>query len=248
MRHVGKERTAEKVAEVLRQTHLTGLEERMPGQLSGGQEQRVALARALVTQPRVLLLDEPLSSLDANLRTEMRFLLRDLLQELAITTVFVTHDQSEAVMIADRIAFMNQGIIEQTGTPTEFFNAPQTAAAARFFGWKIFPGTREGRRVVTELGEFDAPAGEDPGYRAKNVLVGFHPNSLDLRVTPSRSSLVTRAKILKCVPGPQMSSFLLKLADGSVIQSDQPDILPAIWEQGVIDLTVPGDRLRCFDR
>jgi len=113
---------------------LTGLMERRPGQLSGGQQQRVALARAVATRPEVLLLDEPLSNLDARLRLEARTFLKELQRELAVTTVFVTHDQAEALALADRIAVMSAGKLIQVGTPREVFATPATTFVAGFIG------------------------------------------------------------------------------------------------------------------
>ena len=125
---------------------LEGLETRFPTQLSGGQQQRVALARTLVTEPRVLLLDEPLSSLDANLRDELRSTVRDLQRRLEITTVFVTHDQKVALALSDVIGVMFGGRLEQFGSPPEIFERPGTPAVARFMGASNFiPGFISGR-------------------------------------------------------------------------------------------------------
>ncbi len=123
-----------RVAWILGVVDLSGYEERYPHELSGGQQQRVALARALVVQPDTLLLDEPLSNLDASLREQMRFEIRRIHQETGITTVYVTHDQAEAMVIADRIAVMNGGKIEQTGTPREVYEYPQSRFVASFIG------------------------------------------------------------------------------------------------------------------
>src|SRR6185503_4375978 len=123
-----------RVSEMMDLVGLPSMESRSPGQLSGGQEQRISLARALIIGPDVLLLDEPLSQLDANLRIEMRDLIRQIQAELGITTVFVTHDQEEAVMLADRIALMLAGRIVQDGLPRVFYEQPATATVARFFG------------------------------------------------------------------------------------------------------------------
>ena len=123
-----------KVARLLRLVHLETLAERYPAELSGGQQQRVALARALVVEPQILLLDEPLSNLDANLREEMRFEIRRLHEEFRITTIYVTHDQAEAMVTSDRIAVMYQGKVMQVGTPQEIFEKPKTTFVAEFIG------------------------------------------------------------------------------------------------------------------
>jgi iron(III) transport system ATP-binding protein len=124
----------EKVRRVLELTELTGLENRAPSALSGGQQQRVALARALVMEPKVLLMDEPLSNLDAKLREVMRTEIRRIQQTLDITSVYVTHDQIEAMTLSDRIVVMNQGRIEQIGPPQEIYRHPRTAFVADFIG------------------------------------------------------------------------------------------------------------------
>ncbi len=124
----------EKVRQILELTELIGLENRVPGALSGGQQQRVALARALVMEPKVLLMDEPLSNLDAKLRDVMRTEIRRIQQTLGITSVYVTHDQLEAMTLSDRIVVMNQGRIEQIGPPQEIYRRPKTAFVADFIG------------------------------------------------------------------------------------------------------------------
>jgi spermidine/putrescine ABC transporter ATP-binding subunit len=162
MRKVGKSEIAERVSAMLGLVGLTGVEKRMPHQLSGGQRQRVALARALVIEPSILLLDEPLSNLDALLRKRMRFELRDIQRRLGITTVFVTHDQDEAFEMSDRIVLMNGGHIEQIGTPEEIYDHPVTRFAAEFIGEASLLQGRvvavDGREVLVEAGELRARA------------------------------------------------------------------------------------------
>jgi iron(III) transport system ATP-binding protein len=131
---VGRGDRERRVAEMLRVVHLAGYESRYPGELSGGQQQRVAVARALVVEPEILLLDEPLSNLDANLREEMRFEIRRLHEAFGITTLYVTHDQSEAMVISDRVAVLRKGRLIQLGTPTELFESPRTPFVAEFIG------------------------------------------------------------------------------------------------------------------
>jgi putative spermidine/putrescine transport system ATP-binding protein len=134
MRRLDRGTIARRAAEALALVRLDRLGDRYPRQLSGGQQQRVALARALVIRPEILLLDEPLSNLDAKLRQEMRMELVGILKSVGITTIFVTHDQDEALSLADRVVVMNAGRIEQVGTPTEVYEEPATAFVAKFLG------------------------------------------------------------------------------------------------------------------
>ncbi len=133
-RRVPKREIEERVAAALELVGLVGLAKRRPSELSGGQQQRVALARTIVIEPKVLLLDEPLSNLDAKLRVEVRRELRELQQRLGITTIFVTHDQEEANTICDRIAVMNDGVVQQVGTPMELYEKPSNLFVAGFLG------------------------------------------------------------------------------------------------------------------
>lgn len=128
------DRIREEVKRVLELVQLVGVESRFPGQLSGGQQQRVALARALVIEPRVLLLDEPLSNLDAQLRKQMQIELRSLQERLRISTIYVTHDQEEALALSDRVVLMNDGRIQQVGTPMEVYERPANGFVAEFLG------------------------------------------------------------------------------------------------------------------
>ena len=134
MRGIGKKERRAKAMELLRLVDMTPYAARLPAQLSGGQQQRVALARALITQPQILLLDEPLSALDPFLRVKMRAELKRLQKELGISFIHVTHGQDEAMALADLIVVMNGGLIEQAGSPREVFNAPKTAFVAQFIG------------------------------------------------------------------------------------------------------------------
>ena len=134
VRKIPKDQVKERVLGILDQVELEGMEDRFPTQLSGGQQQRVALARVLVINPAVLLLDEPLSNLDANLRVQMREEIKALQRRLKITTVYVTHDQEEAMSVSDRIAIQNHGKVRQIGSPTEIYNVPQDIFIATFMG------------------------------------------------------------------------------------------------------------------
>ncbi len=161
VKHVPGPEIKQRVARVMELVQLTGLEARAPNQLSGGQQQRVALARALVMEPKVLLMDEPLSNLDAKLREQMRTEIRHIQKRLGITSVYVTHDQIEAMTLSDRVVVMNQGIIEQIGPPMEVYRHPQTRFVADFIGRANF--------VAGEI------AGRDPGVLHVNGLgASFH--------------------------------------------------------------------------
>ncbi|TDE22705.1 ABC transporter ATP-binding protein [Actinomadura sp. 6K520] len=136
VRRVGKAETARRVAEALRTVELTEHTDKLPGQLSGGQQQRVAIARAIVLRPKLVLMDEPLSNLDAKLRVQMRTEIRRIHQDLGLTTVYVTHDQEEALALADRVVVLRSGEVEQIGTPEEVYTHPASAYIAGFMGYR----------------------------------------------------------------------------------------------------------------
>ncbi len=190
-------RPLDPVLPLLEQLGLGAFARRRPDQLSGGQQQRVAVARALVADPAVLLLDEPLSNLDTRLRVEVRGQIRDLVTSRGITAVLVTHDHDEAFAVADRVAFLNQGLPEQVGPGRELWERPRTAAVARFFGVQELPGERVeggvriGEVVVPATPVEDAPAagpcrlafrGSDvslaerglPGVAVRSTFLGDH--------------------------------------------------------------------------
>jgi len=171
-----------RVLDILNLVGLKGLERRKPRQLSGGQQQRVALARALVNKPRVLLLDEPLGALDLKLRKQMQLELKAIQNDVGITFIHVTHDQEEAMTMADRIAIMNAGRIEQLGAPTDLYERPQTAFVASFLGISnLLPGTILGAgRVRLEDGtEVRVPEATLNG-RSGKVAVGVRPEKIRL--------------------------------------------------------------------
>ncbi len=181
----------QKVAAALALVNLEDYARRRPNQLSGGQQQRVALARTIAIEPKVLLLDEPLSNLDAKLRVYMRDELRTLQRKLGITTIFVTHDQEEAMTIADRIAVMDQGVIQQIGTPMGLFDNPANRFVANFVGTiNLLPGSiREASRemvnlVSPTLGNVKLPRLPHVP-KAGDVEVGFRPHAVTLRVADS---------------------------------------------------------------
>ncbi len=198
MRREAPTTIARRVGEILERVQLRGLERRYPHQLSGGQQQRVALARALVINPAVLLLDEPLANLDAKLREEMRFYIRHLQREFGITTIYVTHDQAEAMVLADRIAVLRDGALQQVGPPEVIYRRPANAWVAEFIGLTNFiagevAGRQDGRLVVrTAVGTFtcqgDAPGGP--------VLICVRPEALHIGAAlPNRLRAVVRERV-----------------------------------------------------
>jgi iron(III) transport system ATP-binding protein len=193
----------ERVAKAMDLVELTGLENRAPNQLSGGQQQRVALARALVMEPKVLLMDEPLSNLDAKLREQMRTEIRRIQKRLGITSVYVTHDQVEAMTLSDRIVVMNEGRIEQIGSPTEIYRRPQSRFVADFIGRANFvEGTvreqRDGHLVVDALGAtFTVPVAGGGFRESQPATLVVRPEMVGIDVAEGQvEGIVRRATYL----------------------------------------------------
>ncbi|WP_456366145.1 ABC transporter ATP-binding protein [Thermococcus sp.] len=183
IRKLPKEEVEKRVKWALELVKLQGFADRYPTQLSGGQQQRVAIARALVVEPKLLLLDEPLSNLDAKLRLEMRSEIRRIQRELGITVLYVTHDQEEAMAISDRIAVMNVGTVEQVGTPREIYEHPKTEFVASFMGkTNVIPAKvteREGDRVTVEFESFRLEGLTYSGER-DDVVIVIRPERISL--------------------------------------------------------------------
>jgi ABC-type Fe3+/spermidine/putrescine transport system ATPase subunit len=185
IRRIDKKERQKRVMDALRIIRMEEYEEHYPRQVSGGQQQRVGLARALVYQPKVLLLDEPLSNLDAKLREEMRFEIRDLIDRLGITAVYVTHDQSEALALSDRVAVMSAGRVEQVGAPDEIYDYPQSRFVADFIGLSDFvEGTvgsvnRQEETAIVQVNELAITVPFRPGMSAgQSVLLFIRPNDV----------------------------------------------------------------------
>ncbi len=230
-RRIAKVERDRRVGEILDLVQLGSLGERYAHQLSGGQQQRVALARALAVQPKVLLLDEPLSALDAKVRTTLRDEIRRIQTEVGITTLFVTHDQEEALAISDRICVMSHGRIEQLGTPTEVYRKPATAFVARFVGtMNELPGVVSGAGEVTVMdNRLAAPA-------AKGIAKG---SSVKLLVRPEDLSIDAEG-----MPG-SVTSVTFQGASTLVgVRLDVIDSLVSIdVGQGGADSLTLGDRI-----
>src|SRR4030095_16058511 len=183
-----------RVAEMLRIVQLAGFDSRYPGELSGGQQQRVAVARALVVEPEILLLDEPLSNLDANLREEMRFEIRRLHESFGITTLYVTHDQAEAMVISDRVAVLHRGRVVQVGTAEDLFRRPRTRFVAEFIGRTNLLDTVSGEAGVATRGSLRlrvAAHGVAPGTP---LIVSIRPH--EIAIGPASASTAIGLNVL----------------------------------------------------
>jgi iron(III) transport system ATP-binding protein len=182
IKHVSTSEIRSRVADVLKMVGMQGTEKRFPASLSGGQQQRVSLARALILEPMCLLFDEPLSNLDMLLRERMRFEIRELLVKLGITAVYVTHDQSEAMVISDHIVVMNEGAVKQEGAPVDIYTKPRTRFAAEFLGRaNLLPVDRtasapaEGQVAITNGHVFESTEAARLTESDEKMLVAFRP-------------------------------------------------------------------------
>ena len=221
-RRVKRREIGPRVAEALNLVGLSHLADRRPSQLSGGQQQRVALARTIVVRPKVLLLDEPLSNLDAKLRVQVRREIRDLQQELGLTTIFVTHDQEEANTVCDRIAVMHEGAIQQVGSPMELYDRPANLFVATFLGTaNVLDGRAADGAFITEggvavpLAGGPGPAGAKLVFRPQNAALASPDAAAPAGVARLPGTLVHREFLGSSV------RYAVRLAGGEV-QIDVP--------------------------
>jgi sulfate transport system ATP-binding protein len=216
-----KETIRRKVRELLQLVQLDGLENRLPAQLSGGQRQRVALARALAVEPKVLLLDEPFGALDAKVRKDLRRWIRRLHHQIHVTSVFVTHDQDEALEVADRVVVMNEGRIEQIGTPDQVYAVPANSFVYNFLGRAVsLEGHVEGGNLRLGTRQFPVPSEET--VREGPAVVFARPE--DVRLTLESNGSPGVDAIIRDVnyAGPIVYLELERRDDGSVFQLDVP--------------------------
>jgi len=218
-----------RVTELLALMRLAGLGDRFPAQISGGQRQRVALARALAVDPKVLLLDEPFGALDANVRRDLRRWLREIHDELGITTIFVTHDQEEALDLADRVVILNEGRIVQEGTPEDVCRRPGSAFVTRFLGDanRLVAEVRDGRAHVAG-GSIDAPG--VPDGRAELFA---RPADLDW----ASGGAGIEASVLRVIDRPENRRLVVRLPDGVTAELDvPPETQVAAGDSGALQL------------
>lgn len=236
-RGVSGAEAAERVREALAMVDLEGYEDRLPRNLSGGQQQRVVIARAIVTRPRVLLMDEPLANLDAKLRVRLRADVRALQQELGITTVYVTHDQEEALALSDRIGVMSHGDLLQVGTPQEIYAKPASLGVARFVGEGSFlRASLTGEDAVLENGQRLRVAAQ-AGATGARVWVGFRPH--DARLAPvSNSNEELRGTVAQVtyLGGTTRIEINAGLEHAIALDLGATDEVPGIGEQVAVDV------------
>jgi putative spermidine/putrescine transport system ATP-binding protein len=235
MRKIGAGGRRKRAGELLDMVGLAPQARQYPHQLSGGQQQRVALARALAIEPRVLLLDEPLSALDAKVRLQLREQIRTLQQRLGTTTLFVTHDQEEALSMADRVGVMSQGKLEQIAAPDQLYQNPATAFVAEFVGvMNRIPGELRGGGQVTALGGTVPVRGPVPEETEVDVLV--RPEGLAMQVVENGNGILTTRTFLGSVTRAGV------LLDGDVaVQVDKPSSEAAAMAPGAsVSVSLPG--------
>jgi putative spermidine/putrescine transport system ATP-binding protein len=197
VRHLGKAEISERVRKALDMVQMSGLDSRKPAQLSGGQQQRIALARALVFEPKLLLMDEPLGALDKQLREHMQYEIKHLHERLGITIVYVTHDQSEALTMSDRIAVFNDGIIQQLASPADLYEKPDNSFVAQFIGennrigGRVTSITNGKARIEAQGGSFDALAVKCAAGQATSVSI--RPERV--AIEPAQADIVFDARI-----------------------------------------------------
>jgi iron(III) transport system ATP-binding protein len=246
LRKVDSATIKKKLDDILATTRLAPLAQRYPGELSGGQQQRVALARALIVEPETLLLDEPLSNLDANLREEMRFEVRRLHDAYRYTTVYVTHDQSEAMTTADVICVMNGGKVEQAGSPEDIYNRPRSEFVARFIGMSnVFKGKALDNSRVEFSGIALRVTG-DPLQPNALTPVSIRQHQIELLASePPAKDNVVPAKVVRQVFLGAARDYMVEAADGTqlrVVTEADESIEPgsSVW------LRMPVERCRAL--
>ena len=248
LRKMDRDTIAKKLAAILATTKLEPLAQRYPGELSGGQQQRVALARALIVEPETLLLDEPLSNLDANLREEMRFEIRRLHDEYRYTTVYVTHDQSEAMTTADLIAVMNGGKIDQLGSPEDIYARPESEFVARFIGASnVIKGTAlDGNHVSFAGATLQVVGAPLTSGQSAPVAIRQHDVGLSMQAPASLQNTI-KAVVTRQVYLGANRDYMVEVADGTALRATTPNEIN-VARGSEVWLTLPSDRCRALSR
>ncbi len=248
LRKMDRDTIAQKLAAILATTKLEPLAQRYPGELSGGQQQRVALARALIVGPETLLLDEPLSNLDANLREEMRFEIRRLHDEYRYTTVYVTHDQSEAMTTADLIAVMNAGRIDQLGSPEDIYARPESEFVARFIGAAnvIKATARDENHIAFAGATLQVVGARLVAGQCAPVAIRQHEIQLSTQA-PAESLNALKATVTRQVYLGMHRDYMVETADGTALRVTTPTET-AVDKGREVWLTLPPEHCRALSR
>jgi multiple sugar transport system ATP-binding protein len=249
LRKVPKAQIDERVKEAARLLGLENLQKK-PRELSGGQRQRVALGRAIVREPAVFLMDEPLSNLDAKLRVETRANIARLHQRLRTTTVYVTHDQVEAMTMGTRIAVMDKGELQQVGTPQDLYDNPRKLFVAGFIGspaMNFVNVTADGTTVAGEGMSFPVPTRYRAGLTgSKDLVAGFRPEHLDLGEIPNTATIRAKADVVEFLGDEELLHLTVTGHEGDVVAvvSSEHRVKPG----DIVDLKLPLEKLHLFDR
>ncbi|MGP0172510.1 ABC transporter ATP-binding protein [Pseudomonas sp. NCHU5208] len=253
MRKMAPAAIDEEVTRVARMLQIEHLLSRKPGQLSGGQQQRVAMGRALARRPKIYLFDEPLSNLDAKLRVEMRTEIKLMHQRLKTTTVYVTHDQIEAMTLGDKVAVMKEGVIQQFGTPQQIYNDPANLFVASFMGsppMNFVPvqlQQRDGQfwaRLASSAGHCELPLGQLPtGTEQRQVLLGIRPEQVQLSAGETQGVLPAEVEVLEPT-GPDTLVFV-SVNDAKLCCRLAPDQAPPVGQR--LELQIDAARALLFD-
>lgn len=248
-RKVREPELSQRVNEVLRVTQIEHLKDRKPGEMSGGQQQRVSLARAIVIQPDVLLMDEPLSNLDAKLRIEMRKAIREIQQEFGITTIYVTHDQEEALSISDRIAVMNEGVVQQVGSPVDIYQQPANLFVGTFVGQSVLfnaHAVRNGSKTALYLDETKELLVENGPNLAegKEVILLVRPNQFSFAENEGLEGEVVESSFLG-----MHVQYKIRLCNKQVIEILDDDLRRGLFTSGdKVRLKIDTHGCAVFDR
>jgi len=247
LRRLPRAEIERRVNSILAVTRLTALAERYPADISGGQQQRVALARALVVEPEILLLDEPLSNLDANLREEMRFEIRRLHDAYRYTTLYVTHDQAEAMTTADLIVVMNQGRIEQVGSPEEVYQRPRSEFVARFLGGTNILRGRQVGDGLADCGGVVLRCGEGGYGSGAEAIVSIRLHDIELSAQPATAAEPNEASgtVARRVYLGAQRDYLVTLKDGQQLRAVTP-LSVDIAEGSAVRVRLPPARCRAL--
>jgi iron(III) transport system ATP-binding protein len=246
-RSIPKTEIDQRVDESLKMVRLDGYHARYPSEMSGGQQQRIGLARAMAIRPTLLLMDEPLSNLDAKLRIELREDIRDIQRRLGITTIYVTHDQEEALAVSDRICVMNRGNVEQIGTPYEIYREPVRRFAAGFVGTMNFLPARveRGRLFVSDQ---SIPFAGSRGESASEIA--FRPENVILTDQPVDGEVLTlRAEVRKVTFLGREAHYMLTSEAGEIVaQVADPSADFIAMEGKPVEVRLPLSKIALFDR